>query len=94
MKANATLQLQLLRDHSGDDNDEDEGTESTDQPQAKDEKALSAKVEQLASAVETTFRPEMQRRSLVSIRSGVTVAMVAVALGFACCEFGIISSYK
>jgi len=32
------------------------------------------------------FDPATQRRSLGSIRAGVTVAMVAVALGFACCE--------
>jgi len=33
-----------------------------------------------------TFDPKNQRRSLSSIRAGVTVAMVAVALGFTCCE--------
>mmetsp|Transcript_25853 Transcript_25853/g.42024 ORF Transcript_25853/g.42024 Transcript_25853/m.42024 type:complete len:331 (+) Transcript_25853:879-1871(+) len=34
----------------------------------------------------TSFEPSAQNRSLGSIRAGVTVAMVAVALGFSCCE--------
>lgn len=34
-----------------------------------------------------SFDPANQRRSLSSIRAGVTVAMVAVALGFTCCKF-------
>lgn len=33
-----------------------------------------------------SFEPSMQNRTLSSIRAGVTVAMVAVALGFSCCE--------
>jgi hypothetical protein len=33
-----------------------------------------------------SFEPSMQKRSLSSIRAGVTVAMVAVALGLTCCE--------
>lgn len=33
-----------------------------------------------------SFEPSMQNRSLSSIRAGVTVAMVSVALGFSCCE--------
>jgi hypothetical protein len=91
-KSNASLQLQLRRDHSGDENDEDEAAENAEQPKAKDGEAQSAAVNHASGAVHTTsaiatFRPEMQRRSLSSIRSGVTVAMVAVALGFACCEF-------
>jgi hypothetical protein len=91
-KSNASLQLQLRRDHSGDENDEDEAAENAEQPNAKDGEAPSAAAKYTTDAADATsanatFRPEMQRRSLSSIRSGVTVAMVAVALGFACCEF-------
>lgn len=34
----------------------------------------------------SSFEPSMQKRPLSSIRGGVTVAMVAVAIGFTCCE--------
>jgi len=92
-KSNASLQLQLRRDHSGDENDEDEAAENAEQTDAKDGEAPLAAVKHTtdaaadATSANATFRPEMQRRSLSSIRSGVTVSMVAVALGFACCEF-------
>lgn len=77
-KSNASLQLQLRRDHSEDEVDEEE------QPVTKPmDPELAADV----PLTNANFRPEMQRRSLSSIRSGVTVAMVAVALGFACCKF-------
>ncbi len=41
--------------------------------------------EQTPEAV-AVLDPSMQKRTLSSIRAGVTVAMVAVALGFTCCE--------
>lgn len=91
-KSNATLQLQLRRDHSGDEIEEDEAAESVERSNAQVTEEPSATAKHTTSATEIpaaniTFRPEMQRRSLSSIRSGVTVAMVAVALGFACCKF-------
>ena len=46
---------------------------------------VSHMTEQTPEAV-AVLDPSMQKRSLSSIRAGVTVAMVAVALGFTCCE--------
>eukprot|EP00579_Thalassiosira_antarctica_P004050 CAMPEP_0201907662 /NCGR_PEP_ID=MMETSP0902-20130614/57645_1 /ASSEMBLY_ACC=CAM_ASM_000551 /TAXON_ID=420261 /ORGANISM="Thalassiosira antarctica, Strain CCMP982" /LENGTH=474 /DNA_ID=CAMNT_0048441821 /DNA_START=245 /DNA_END=1665 /DNA_ORIENTATION=- len=91
-KAKATMPLQLLRDREEDDDDGSAVTgENGDGPnnQKNEAEAPSANVEQAPVAIDATlasFNPAMQRRSLSSIRSGVTVAMVAVALGFACCE--------
>jgi hypothetical protein len=85
VKAKATLRFQLQRDGGDDDDDEDEpgeGSKDGEAPPAKAKKA-SAVAEPNAIA---DFNPALQSRSLTSIRSGVTVAMVAVALGFACCE--------
>ncbi len=89
-KSNASLQLQLRRDHSRED-EIDEDAMKVELPIEKDREVPSTANH--ATDIDTpsaniTFRSGMQRRSLCSIRSGVTVAMVAVALGFACCEFG------
>ena len=46
----------------------------------------SRDAEQEIPEATTSFEPSLQNRSLSSIRAGVTVAMVAVALGFSCCE--------
>lgn len=50
-----------------------------------DDAESSDKTEQVPQAI-TSFEPSLQNRSLSSIRAGVTVAMVAVAVGFTCCE--------
>ena len=50
-----------------------------------DDVESSYNTEQVPQAI-TSFEPSLQNRSLSSIRAGVTVAMVAVALGFTCCE--------
>lgn len=84
-KSHASLQLLLRRDNSEDETDGDAIVNST---------ALSATIGCATTgscsvdptSPTTTFRPEMQKRSICSLRSGITVAMVAVALGFACCE--------
>lgn len=90
-KAKATMPLQLLRDREEDDDDGsvEPGENENGPKNQKNEAAQSAKAEQASVTSDATlasFNPAMQRRSLSSIRSGVTVAMVAVALGFACCE--------
>lgn len=88
-KAKATMPLQLLRDRADDDDDstenggdDDDGSSSKKNAATSTAAAASEEVNALAR-----FNPGSQRRSLSSIRSGVTVAMVAVALGFACCEY-------
>jgi hypothetical protein len=95
-KAKATMPLQLLRDCEEDD---DEGSaepgehDKTHQDRAKNAGAAApaSRAGQPPPTVAiddalARFDPATQRRSLSSIRSGVTVAMVAVALGFACCK--------
>ncbi len=94
-KAKATLRFQLQRDGDDDDDDDDddeagEDTTNGGEPPAKVAKA--AAVPELDPIA--TFDPSAQSRSLTSIRSGVTVAMVAVALGFACCESDAFSSKR
>jgi len=87
-KAKATMPLQLLRDRADDDDDSTEnGGDDDDGSSSKKNAATStaAVVSEEVNAL-ARFNPGSQRRSLSSIRSGVTVAMVAVALGFACCE--------
>mmetsp|Transcript_5482 Transcript_5482/g.12509 ORF Transcript_5482/g.12509 Transcript_5482/m.12509 type:complete len:257 (-) Transcript_5482:80-850(-) len=93
-KAKATMPLQLLRHRADDDDDDDEeeeaSAENNDDGESnshyqKNKSTAAAVVPDTTSSL-ATFNPAMQRRSLSSIRSGVTVAMVAVALGFACCE--------
>ena len=74
-KAKATMPLQILRDRAEDEDEENEGGSQT--PEARVEVTDTS----LAS-----FSPSAQKRSLSSIRAGITVAMVAVALGFQCCE--------
>lgn len=71
-KAHSSLPLQLLRDRA-DANDD-----------AENEHATVVREDESTSLA--NFEPSNQRRSQSSIRAGVTVAMVAVALGFACCE--------
>ncbi|KAL3794664.1 hypothetical protein HJC23_010092 [Cyclotella cryptica] len=76
-KAHSSLPLQLLRDRAeeeDDDDNEDHGGGVTTVVGGDEATSLA------------NFDPAMQRRSPSSIRAGVTVAMVAVALGFACCE--------
>lgn len=82
-KAKGTLRFQLQRDETDDADDEDTAGEDS-----RGEDARSAKATKAHDAMNpiATFNPAAQIRSLASIRSGVTVAMVAVALGFACCE--------
>ncbi|KAL7546756.1 hypothetical protein ACHAWF_010091 [Thalassiosira exigua] len=83
-KAKATMPLQLLRDCAEDEDEEDvdDGQGSGKEREVPTPNEMVAEDPALAS-----FDPSMQRRSLSSIRAGVTVAMVAVALGFGCCEF-------
>lgn len=50
-----------------------------------DDVESSCNTEQVPQDI-TSFEPSLQNRSLRSIRAGVTVAMVAVAVGFTCCE--------
>ena len=71
-KAHSTLPLQLLRDRA----DRDDDSENEHGVVVREDEATSL----------ADFDPSIQKRSLASIRAGVTVAMVAVALGFACCE--------
>jgi hypothetical protein len=89
-KAKATLRFHLQRDDTDDDDDDEneagEGSKSEDAPPVKLKKGP------VVPNPIATFNPAAQIRSLVSIRSGVTVAMVAVALGFACCESNSFSS--
>jgi hypothetical protein len=93
-KAKATLRFQLQRDGEDDDDDDDEDDEAGEDP--TNGEAPPAKVKKASAIPEpnpiAAFDPAVQSRSLTSIRSGVTVAMVAVALGFACCESGAFSS--
>ena len=84
-KAKATMPLQLLRDRA---EDEEEDSQS-DQEGRKKNAMTRVRVRETSASVEmplSQFDPAMQRRSLASLRAGVTVAMIAVALGFACCE--------
>ena len=78
-QAKATMPLQLLRDREEDDDD------VSAEPREDNKASPLAPVMPVDEAL-ARFDPMMQRRSFGSIRSGVTVAMVAVALGFACCE--------
>lgn len=70
--AHSSLPMQLLRDRADDDSEHGTGVTTI----VRDEEATSI----------AEFDPSRQTRSPCSIRAGVTVAMVAVALGFACCE--------
>lgn len=94
-KSKQTMPLQLLRDRAEDD-DEDDSAENNEDKK-KEEGGVMPSSANTTAAVDTSplanFNPAMQRRSLSSIRSGVTVAMVAVALGFACCKFDYICCY-
>jgi hypothetical protein len=76
-KAHMSLPLQLLRDRAEEEDEEDN-------------EHNGGGVTTVVGGDEATsladFDPTRQMRSPSSIRSGVTVAMVAVALGFACCE--------
>lgn len=69
-RAHSSLPLQLLRDRADDDDSENHTTV------VREDETTSL----------ANFDPTKQRRSQSSIRSGVTVSMVAVALGFACCK--------
>jgi hypothetical protein len=73
-KAHSSLPLQLIRDRA--DNEED----------AENEHRVTTVVREDEASSLANFDAARQRRSPSSIRAGVTVAMVAVALGFACCE--------
>jgi len=82
-KAKATMPLQLLRDQAEDEDDDDdtngeEGSKQKQSPASNNEAQTTAAI--------AAFDPSNQRRSLASIRGGVTTSMVAVALGFTCCE--------
>lgn len=82
-KAKATMPIQLLRDRAEDEEDEESAAENEGEQNQKNAPPARVSVTDTSLA---SFNPAMQRRSLSSIRSGVTVAMVAVALGFACCK--------
>jgi len=84
-KAKATMPLQLLRDQAEDEDDDDDtnGEEGNKQNQSQ---ASNNGVQTTDTAAIAAFDPSNQRRSLASIRGGVTTSMVAVALGFTCCE--------
>lgn len=84
-KAKATMPLQLLRDRADSDEDDEEAA-NAGEAQSSSNNSARANVVADTAAIDS-FDPSMQRRSLCSIRAGVTVAMVAVALGFACCKF-------
>ena len=96
-KAKATMPIQILRDQAeeeeeDDDDDEETAVENGDKRGAPkishtDTDGSGASNVAAIDAAIATFNPAMQRRSLSSIRAGVTVSMVAVALGFACCKF-------
>lgn len=73
-KAHSSLPLQLLRDRADADDD------------VENEQGVTTVVREDEATSLADFDASRQRRSQSSIRSGVTVAMVAVALGFACCE--------
>jgi hypothetical protein len=90
-KAKATLRFQLKRDGDDDDDEDDEAGEDPTNGEAPPAKVKKASATQEPNPI-AAFDPSLQSRSLTSIRSGVTVAMVAVALGFACCESGAFSS--
>lgn len=73
-KAKSTISTQLRRSRSVQSDDVESSVES------------SYNSEQEVPDAIASFEPSMQNRSLSSIRAGVTVAMVSVALGFSCCE--------
>ena len=81
-KAKATLRFQLERD--GEDGDADDADE-TDDANGGSVPRIRTKLARGTNAA-TAFNPALQRRPLTSIRAGVTVAMVAVAMGYACAE--------
>ena len=81
-KAKATLRFQLERD--GEDDDDDDADE-TDDANGGSVPRIRTKLARRTNAA-TAFNPALQRRPLTSIRAGVTVAMVAVAMGYACAE--------
>ena len=95
-KAKASMPMQLLRDRADDEDDDEEtvnsgGGANNDQTNNRQQQASAAPnanavVNDKDAAAIAAFNPSNQRRSLVSIRAGVTVAMVAVAIGFTCCE--------
>lgn len=71
-KSKSTISTQLSRSRSGESESDVESSYNYTEQQVPDTIA--------------SFEPSMQKRSLSSIRAGVTVGMVAVALGFTCCE--------
>jgi hypothetical protein len=81
-KAKATLKFQLERDGEDDDDDDNEAEEANTVGSVPHVRTKLARGTNVAG----TFNPALQCRSLSSIRAGVTVAMVAVAMGFACAE--------
>ena len=74
-KAKATMPLQLLRDRAEDDDEEDSVQNENDDRSSKkkDSSSTAAQVREDENAL-ARFNPSMQRRSLSSIRAGVTVA--------------------
>jgi len=81
-KAKATMPYQIQR-HNVDDDDDDstvgsDGKGGTRPAAPRSPTTLDGSI--------ASFDPSSQRRSLASVRGGVTCAMVAVALGFACFE--------
>ncbi|KAL9186540.1 hypothetical protein ACHAXT_005778 [Thalassiosira profunda] len=80
-RAKDTMPLQMLREDEAEEEDESVETAERERRAANQKSDTATTMTELAS-----FNPAMQRRSLSSIRAGVTCAMVAVALGFSCCE--------
>ena len=83
-KAKATMPLQLLRDRTDDEDDDEEEADGANNEKRKQQADASTVATDTAAIA--AFNPADQRRSLTSIRAGVTCAMVAVALGFTCCK--------
>ena len=83
-KAKATMPLQLLRDRTDDEEDDEEEADGVNNEKKKQQADASTVATDTAAV--SAFNPADQRRSLTSIRAGVTCAMVAVALGFTCCK--------
>ncbi|EJK54856.1 hypothetical protein THAOC_25483 [Thalassiosira oceanica] len=82
-KAKATMPYQIQR-HNVDDDDDDDSTVGSD-GKGGTRPAAPRSPTTLDGSI-ASFDPSSQRRSLASVRGGVTCAMVAVALGFACFE--------
>ena len=81
-KAKATMPYQIQRNDVDDDSTVgSDGKDGAPRPAPAPPRAPTTLDGSIAS-----FDPASQRRSLASVRGGVTCAMVAVALGFACSE--------